>query len=544
MQDYRLGISLARTLVLAIFGLSIHQAAHAAGPLKYRPQLEGFAYEVEIVAELPSHIQTFKGTISYEVESADAPLKLKYQGGLKKSVKRKPKPPSRSRGFGPPRMGFPPGPFLGRSNSLQGIGQTTNQLTLTPRGEVRSMEGSSQLPFLFGNLSILIFEPLPESDKKSWSVKTGVSVSENSGSSHRIPMFFDERPDKTTAGSESTSFSLKNTQGDLSTFRKTYKLEVPDEEDTTTISGGGSWVFNRKLGVPESLDCTYRMVITSDGVTVTIPLAIKYHRLSPEQLAKLDKERKDKAQQIQAEHEQRIAELTAPIDNAQRRKILAELKSRNIGRMTVALSKLNMREPGSDEKLAKAIEPLLKHQNTSVRDEARDALAKVSPEYAQKHEIIEQYSRFMSIDITGPAVTAQTPLPPGLIVALKHHRRWYAGVIVETLDNGQVEAHRQGRNDTKTYSRRDIRLAPPEVDQPDVDAKLLTAKQPDAEQPAKKQPDTARLDVASAAGFRVWTDDTGTFAMVAKYVDADETHVRLQRKKDDKEKKVPVAFLS
>ncbi len=553
MQEHRWVISLARTLVLVLCGLSIHQSAHAAGPLRYRPQLEGFAYEVEIVADLPSEVQTLKGTISYEVESADAPLKLKYQGGLNKSVKPKPNSSPSPRGFGPPGMRFHGGPF-GRGNSFQGIGRAINQLTLTSRGEVRSMEGSSQLPFLFGNLSILVFEPLPESDKKSWSVKTGVSVAQNSGPSRRMPIFIDNDRKKTTAGSESTSFSLKSTQGDLSTFRKTYKLEVPDDEDKTTISGSGSWVFNRKLGLPESLDCSYRMVVTSDNVTVTIPLTIKYHRLSSEQWAKLEKQRKDEIQAAHDRHKQRLADLNAPIEGDKRRKLLADLRSTNSTHLNAALSMLGMREPGSDEQLAQAIEPLLGHASSSVRRNARRALANVSPEYERKHEVIERYSRSSPVDITGPAVTARTPLPPGLIVALRYHRRWYPATIVGTLDNGQVEVQRQGRSDTKTYSRTDLRLAPPEIDQPNVDAKLLTAaqpdakrpdaKRPDAKRPDAKQPDAKQFDIESAGGFRVWTDSTGTFALVAKYVDADDTHVRLQRKKDGKEIKVPLERLS
>jgi len=44
--------------------------------------------------------------------------------------------------------------------------------------------------------------------------------------------------------------------------------------------------------------------------------------------------------------------------------------------------------------------------------------------------------------------------------------------------------------------------------------------------------------------YRTWTDDTGTFAVIAKCVGFDGDNIRLQRKHDGREISVPLARLS
>ena len=62
--------------------------------------------------------------------------------------------------------------------TFTGLTQTGNKLTLTPQGELVAMEGSSQLPYLLGNLSTLIFEPFPKGEETTWEIKNGVTISE------------------------------------------------------------------------------------------------------------------------------------------------------------------------------------------------------------------------------------------------------------------------------------------------------------------------------------------------------------------------------
>ncbi|MBN1910818.1 MAG: hypothetical protein JW818_13820, partial [Pirellulales bacterium] len=93
-----------RLAFLAVAFLVAGVSMSSANTLSYRPQAnQKYAYEVEITADLPGETETLKGVISYDVESVGELLKLKYEGGLHKSVKPKQDGNMRRRGFsGPP----------------------------------------------------------------------------------------------------------------------------------------------------------------------------------------------------------------------------------------------------------------------------------------------------------------------------------------------------------------------------------------------------------------------------------------------------------
>jgi hypothetical protein len=98
--------------------------------------------------------------------------------------------------------------------------------------------------------------------------------------------------------------------------------------------------------------------------------------------------------------------------------------------------------------------------------------------------------------------------------------------------------------------RSSIRLAPPEVDQPFLNEKKSnkprSTTKPTREEPAhaKSSPKIVRPATRAERDYRPWTDDTGSYTIVAKYVGADGQTVTLLCKKDDKEIKVPLARLS
>jgi hypothetical protein len=179
-----------------------------------------------------------------------------------------------------------------------------------------------------------------------------------------------------------------------------------------------------------------------------------------------------------------------------------------------------------DDELAGAIEPLLKHPHSSVRQNAEAALARFSPSYQRKYELNRAYNDRNAVE-PGPPVMDDTPLPPGLIIAAQWHGKWHAAKVIQVLGDGQVEIQFQKWPWKDKRSRADIRLAPPEVDQPDVDRGQLP-----------KPPSTV-----TGTGYRTWTDDSGTFTVEAKYAGNEGENVRLLRK-DGKEIKVPLARLS
>ena len=133
-----------------------------------------------------------KGVVTFTVKDASAEtIRIGYYGGLTKTSKAKPGTSSGGPSRGPRRgPGGPPGrggPSI-FSNPFAGLTQSSNELIATPRGEVQSLTGTSQLPYLLGNLSAMFFEPLPEAGEKQWTVSNGVSITEG-GRSSRPPFF-------------------------------------------------------------------------------------------------------------------------------------------------------------------------------------------------------------------------------------------------------------------------------------------------------------------------------------------------------------------
>ena len=149
--------------------------ARAEAP-RYRWQPNSqFVYQVEIIADSPIETDTMRGYVIFDVISPSDPLKIKYKGGLSKTSKKKVATSSGRGPFGP----FGPGggnPFNRPVNPFKGLEQTTNEIVVTPTGEVLTVAGSSQLPYLLGNLSLLFFEPLPESDLKTWKLDSGIVI--------------------------------------------------------------------------------------------------------------------------------------------------------------------------------------------------------------------------------------------------------------------------------------------------------------------------------------------------------------------------------
>ena len=134
-------------------------AATAADTLPYdiKPK-QKVAYRVKIVVSTPSATETMQGVIVYTGTTANEQvLTVEYNGGLKKSTKSK----TTSRGPGGGRFGRRPGgPPIPRSPwdqpDFRGLVTSTNTLVITRDGTVESMRGDSQLPFLLGNLSLMM----------------------------------------------------------------------------------------------------------------------------------------------------------------------------------------------------------------------------------------------------------------------------------------------------------------------------------------------------------------------------------------------------
>lgn len=362
--------------------------ALSPGRLRYagKPD-QTVGYRIEIIADRDDVTETLAGVVTYKFQSAtESSLCLTYSGGLSKKSKAKSSGSNSRFGglpFGPdmfPSRAF--GPFS--RTPFKGLVTTTkNELTLLPTGEIHSLEGDSQLPYLLGNASLLVFEPLPEQPKESWSVNLGVSITEEGGRRQfpypRLP--FEQDETTRTAGSEIQTYQVRSIEGPLVTVDKTYRLDSPRVSNNVAgfeINGTGTWVFNRELGLSESLDMTQKLIVQKGDTTVSFPVTIKYNRLSDTELAAYQEEQKKK----QEEAKRQLAELqekeaNTPLAEEDAQKILQNLKSDNTAVVQMALQRLQRKNPQkSDPRIAMAVDALRDHENTFVRESAGKAAEK------------------------------------------------------------------------------------------------------------------------------------------------------------------------
>ena len=399
----------------------------------------------------------------------------------------------------------------------------------------------------------MMFEPLPEEDQPNWTVNVGVSITEEEdrggppfGPFGRFRPSFGpfggSRPEERTAASEVYTYSTERVDGPLVVVNKTYRLDSPATgagKESFQINGAGKWTFNRALGISESLDFQQKLVVTEGNSTTTFPVSIAYTRVPQEEWKKREAVRIAAAEKARQEREKQEAEkkakAEAPIEGAQRAEILAALRSGNVPKLESTLKMLAGKTERADEELAGAIEPLLKHAHSSVQKHAKAALAKYSPEFKRIRDLNNAYSHHRhSLTDLGPPVLDNTPLPPGLVVAARRHGKWAAAKVLQVLEGNKVQIKFREWPWADTVSRVDMRLAPPEVEQPDVDPSMI--------------PGAASAGAAATGApggtYRTWTDNSGTFTVEAKYVGEEDDRVRLVRKTDGKEIKVPLARLS
>lgn len=531
--DAKISQAVCLIVILVVWPATIPAAAK---PLRYAPKPDSVtAYEVEIRCELPDRIAHYKGTIWYETTAVEPMLKMTCRGTLSLQPMTE---EDRKKFSGRARRGDGlHGTFWAVTRHSFPV-NTDSLLTVTQLGEVRARENQCQLPFLLGNLSDLMFEQVSEAEQKSWNNKHDVAIWERLSSPSPFPfMRYGRDQTKATRGTESASFTFDKSKGELDTFTKAYRLHASSDEEEFTLEGKGQWTFHRGLGMSESLDFAGQIVMKEHQIVVTLPVTVKYRRLSDAEWATFDKEWKEKQEELKEKAKQMFAERNAPLEGAKREEVLANLRSKDAEVLMDTLSDLAARsESLPDEEIANAIRRHFSHRNIVIRKSAQKAMKQFSPAFAREHELNESYHEGREVTEVGPVITADTPLGVGLIVVTRWHNRWHAAKVMRILPDELVEVEVIKWNKLQTRHRSQLRLAPPEVNQPYVRT-MQHLVQPTA---PVVTPDAG----GSPRDYRTWTDDSGTFAIVAKYAGADADNVRLLRKQDGKEISVPLARLS
>ncbi|WP_182869237.1 SHD1 domain-containing protein [Rhodopirellula sp. JC639] len=393
-------MTLTTIRLLLIGGIAFVFGANAkAEPLRYRiaPD-EVVAYTVTITADTPASVDTMKGIIAFSGKRIEGEtMTVEYSGGLSKAVKTKSSGGGPRRGGFGPRRGGPPiprGPF--DRPDFRGLTQSTSTLVLTTTGGVESMRGDSQLPFLLGNLSLLPFDALPGQETKQWQDGSGLTITSRSSNNSRFgprfgPFANDNDESVKTGGGETASYQIQREDGDLVTIGKSYSLASPAANSKETgfeMTGNGTWVFHRELGVTESMDFKADLAIQSENTEVKIPVTVAFERMPEEEYAAHVKARQDRIAELQKQSAERRARQAAaakeregkPLTEQVKREVMADLNSSQWPTIANRLRRMKGYKPHPDDfDIAMRVKELQSHKVIGVSMAAKNLWKGIEP---------------------------------------------------------------------------------------------------------------------------------------------------------------------
>lgn len=279
---------------LFTIGLAILPSARSEDALHYK-WLPGkrFAYDVTIVAEEPEKRVRYAGTIYYTVKEKG---RLVYKGGLKKSVGINSEPVRTNQDQASPAFSAPFVPDAASADSAQrfkGLEQTTAEIVLNDHGSLISIAGNSHLPYFIGHLSLLPFEYLPDGKPDRWSRNAEIMLSKEADriemkpAPRLNPLFSSLRVEEKNPPGKVTEYRIVSAGNHLVTINKSCRVNalLSKEQGTMRVVQRGSWVFNRILAIPESMDLSHEVVCPVREQTMTIPVSIRMVRVSEDEVS-------------------------------------------------------------------------------------------------------------------------------------------------------------------------------------------------------------------------------------------------------------------
>lgn len=325
-----------------------------------------YVYSVRVEATEPKYVATSTGNLTYSVKAASQDgITLTARGSV--STQRKAKegvavrPPSfgdgvlRIGGFRFSDLGPMGGPFA-----------TPNEVQIDAKGRVLRETGEAQLPQAFGALSRLVIEQLPPAGKASFDLATDcVLLTEEK--QFRTPMTYTLKEVRLPA-KEKTSYTVGKATGDLVSIKKTYELKTlitVGGQPKFEIKGEGTNTFDVKAGLFRELAFTGSITEHSDNVTVRVPITLTVKLLEGEALVAA---LKPPAPLPKPE--------TKPVSADERTSLIADLKSENKAKRSVALHRIATVQPdGNKGEVETLLLGFLKNEDQFTRQNAAKGLA-------------------------------------------------------------------------------------------------------------------------------------------------------------------------
>jgi hypothetical protein len=346
----------------------------AVDKLRYKWKTgQEYVYHVRIIGEQGDRSEHLAGMVTYQVRSvADDEVELSMtkvlthgktpdRGDVVIVPSRRPSRPPYSSHYGDVL-------FLTIRESHEPV-----TITVDSQGKTLHVDGSSQLPYMLGDLSQLMMEELSTPQDGAWTIDNdGVTVISTTRPYHRYTHI---RSQEGVPATEKTVYAIQDQSGNLIRIAKHYELSTASQingKPQFQASGDGKLVFDTERGVPTSLTFNMQVTVREANKTEEIPIRISYRLASDEEMAKMAKQREEFRKQFEKAREER----TRPLTDADVQTALADLTSGDSHRIGEAVRLLSQKKPPRpNAKVAKALEAvMLSGEHEYMRSQAADAL--------------------------------------------------------------------------------------------------------------------------------------------------------------------------
>jgi hypothetical protein len=242
-----------------------------------------YVYRIKISADRGDYAEEYSGDVTYKAAtSKDEGFVLTVTGGLNRGEKSLPDARVIHMGRHHVYLDSPP-----PSKSIT--------LAMNSRGQVSRMDGSSPLPYLLGDLSQLVVEPLGSPTEESWTVAnyTGITVISNFFPYHR---FSSAHFHEGVEANEKATYRIVGGHDKQISVAKHYVLTSVSEfagKPRFEATGDGTVKFDIEKGLFGSMDFTMRVVVRQKNKTEEIPVKVTYRLLGDEEVAQVAKAEED-----------------------------------------------------------------------------------------------------------------------------------------------------------------------------------------------------------------------------------------------------------
>ncbi len=292
---------------------------------------QSYVYHVRVSGERGNDIENRNGNATYKVKSTQfGEIQLAMTSDLKYEH-------AEARA----RLVLLPGRRIGFVSDVDKPKETV--IRIDSHGKVLESKGNAPLPYLLGDLSELVVEPLPKGNESSWTI-TGdpgvavVTVDYPYWRSSRV-RFREGIP-----AVEKTVYTVEDESDGLLVIGKRYEMTsaaTVGGKPRIEATGEGKLKFDPQRGVFAALDFDMRVTVRDTNRTEETPLHISYRLLSDEEIAEAAQEEQKAKEEVENAQREKVR----PLNDREIRAALADLASGDAQRVGKSLKLLGEKKP-------------------------------------------------------------------------------------------------------------------------------------------------------------------------------------------------------